>query len=521
MDSSSDASSIVDNIKQVIQGALNTDPETGALKLRLIRNDYIVDDLPEIGPHNIKDLSEFYRPSLDTAVNEVKLKYTSILDDFSDRTVVAQNNGLRMHKGDTDSKTLSMPMVSMREVAAKIAAREMSAASVPLATASVVCNRSMAYAEVGDVLRLTWPAEKIERLVMRITSVDLGSPNDSAVKLTLIQDVFGVFASVYTDGSETTWTKPNFDPVDVVRFDATDAPVILTGSASRALLVAAEKPALALDYRLYTGGSSDTGFVDAGIQPFTPFFTTRGAMTAGQYTMPSLLLNGNGADLDNYTVEEVRQGLGLLLVTSALGKEWMSYQTSAPTTASTVTLTTINRGLFNTRPLAHPAGARVWAVSEGKGLTAWGYNKGASVSYKMLVLTPTRRQELAESTTRTYSILGTNDAPWSPGNVRVNGSAGGVISGVATVTWRKREGSLPAVMFYGDDVSQATDSTYTVTVRNGTTQVAQVSGLTAESWVFSGEQALNGGAYFKQLTFEIVAVKSGGSSAPITVSVTR
>ncbi|MGV6393676.1 hypothetical protein ACTUVN_002374 [Pseudomonas caspiana] len=62
-------------------------------------------------------------------------------------------------------------------------------------------------------------------------------------------------------------------------------------------------------------------------------------------------------------------------------------------------------------------------------------SKKVVTGYRYYMGTPTRRQELAESTTRTYSILGTNDAPWAPGNVRVNGTAGGVISGVATVTW--------------------------------------------------------------------------------------
>ena len=42
------------------------------------------------------------RGSLDTAVNEVKLKYISRDGDYNERTVIAQNNGLRIHKGDSD-----------------------------------------------------------------------------------------------------------------------------------------------------------------------------------------------------------------------------------------------------------------------------------------------------------------------------------------------------------------------------------------------------------------------------------
>ncbi|MNG38618.1 hypothetical protein D3C84_1263900 [compost metagenome] len=58
---------------RVIQGSLTTDPATGALKLKLIRNDYVIDDLPLIDPSNIKSLSKLTRGSLDSAVNELKL----------------------------------------------------------------------------------------------------------------------------------------------------------------------------------------------------------------------------------------------------------------------------------------------------------------------------------------------------------------------------------------------------------------------------------------------------------------
>lgn len=54
---------------------------------------------------------------------------------------------------------------------------------------------------------------------MRVTAVDLGAPTDGAVRLTLIQNVFGVFQSFYTSGSEAKWQIPSFDPVDVTRYD--------------------------------------------------------------------------------------------------------------------------------------------------------------------------------------------------------------------------------------------------------------------------------------------------------------
>ncbi|MFK3941924.1 phage tail protein [Pseudomonas monteilii] len=522
IDSSTTAGDVINDVKRVIQGSLQTDPATGALKLRLIRNDYIVDELPLLDQSNVKNLSGFTRGSLDTAITEVKLKYTSIDDDFTERTVIAQNNALRIHKGDSDGQVVQMPMISTRDTASKIVMREMASASVPLATCTAECNRGPAHTEVGDVVRLSWPAEGVDNLVMRVTGVDLGAPQDGSVRLTLVQDVFGVFLSIYADGSERTWTKPTFQATDITRYDIIDAPTILTTNQTvGSVLVVAENPGVALDYQLQLRGGVDSDYVDAGAMPFTPLFSTPTAMGTG-WTDASLVLSGPSAELSSITQEEVRQGLGLMLIVSALGKEWVSYQNAVAGNSTTVNLGLVNRGLFNTKPLAHPAGARAWAVSEGFGVTDWQYARSESVSLRMLPRTQTGALDVDDAVVHSYSVAGANLAPWMPGRVRVNGVEGGQILGIATVTWRKRGGEVPAVVFNGDDESQASDATYQVVVKSGGSVVKTVSGLTGESWSFQDETVLNGGAYYSSLTFEIVAQKPGFSDSRVsTVKIDR
>lgn len=522
IDTARTAADVIEDIKKIIQGSLNTDPATGALKLRLIRNDYDLASLPEIGPWNIKSLSDFSRGSLDTAVNEVKLKYVSASDDYNERTVIAQNNGLRLHKGDSDGQTISMPMVSSRETAAKIAQREISAISVPLASCVAECHRSVADAEVGDVVKLTWPAQKIEKILMRVTAVDLGAPTDGAVRLTLIQDVFGVFESFYTDGNEASWQKPSFEPVDVTRYDIIEAPTILTpNQTTRSILVLAEKPGAGLDYRLQTKGASEGDWIDVGLQQFTPLCFLSSALTANRYVEDQVELGGDVGELDSYSSEEVRRGLGLLLVSSVAGLEWMSYETVSAHGSESATVGKVNRGLFNTKPLAHPVGARVWAVSEGFAVTPWQYALGETVGVKMLVGTQTGRQEFDDAAERSFVVGARNDQPWTPGRVRVNGQEGGFISGAATVTWRKRDGAVPAVVFGGDDVSYG-DALARIVVKSGGLVVKEVGGIAGEAWTFDDEPALNGGAWFNNLEFEVLSQKMGFSdAAPSLITVAR
>ncbi|WP_146540884.1 phage tail protein [Pseudomonas bubulae] len=522
IDTARTAADVIDDIKKIIQGSLNTDPATGALKLRLIRNDYEVDDVPEIGPWNVKSLSDFSRGSLDTAVNEVKLKFTSTADDYNERTVIAQNNGLRIHKGDSDGQTISMPMISTRETAAKIVQRELSAISVPLASCIAECHRSMSDAEVGDVVKLTWPAQKIEKIVMRVTAVDLGAPTDGAVRLTLIQDVFGVFQSFYTTGSEAQWQKPSFDPVDVTRYDFIEAPAILTpNQTTRSILIAAEKPVAGRDFRLQAKAGSESSWMDVGFQQFTPLCFLSRALTANRFFESEVQLEGDVDELDSYTPEEVRSGLGLLLVSSVSGFEWISYESVSRYGSGSASVGVVNRGLFNTKPISHPVGARVWAVSEGFAVTPWQYASGDTVGVKMLVGTQTVRQDFAVAAERSFTVGTRNDRPWTPERVKVNGHGSGFISGLATITWRRRDGGTPAVVFNSDDVSYGSSLTRIV-VKSGGQVVKDVAEVEGESWVFDDEQALNDGTWFRNLTFEVSAQKPGfPDSSPAVISASR
>lgn len=245
------------------------------------------------------------------------------------------------------------------------------------------------------------------------------------------------------------------------------------------------------------------------------------ALTANRFLEEQVELGGDVGELDDYTGDEVRRGLGLLLVSSAAGVEWMSYGAVSRYSSDSASVGVVNRGLFNTRPVDHPAGARVWAVSEGFAVTPWQYAVGESVALKMLVGTQTGRQDFADAATRSFTVGARNDEPWTPGLVRVNGQEGGFISGAATVTWRKRDGAVPAVVYEDDDVSYGAAQTRVV-VTSGGRVVKEVEGLEGESWTFDDEQMVAGGNWFGELGFEVHSQKAGfEDSLPMTIVTAR
>lgn len=520
VDSSKTASAIVDDLLKIINGNLVTDAATGKLKLKIVREDYDISALAVVDASNIKSLSNFNRGSLDTAVNEVKIKYLSIADGFTERTATAQNLGLRIHKGDSDGVSYDTPSVSTAALAAKIAQREMRPLSVPLATCVVECNRSMFDAEMCDVVLLSWPPLKVEKMVMRVMGVDLGSLEDSTIKLSLTQDVFGVSNTVYSDGSDKVWVKPTFEPSNPPSLEIVEAPAIFASAAglTRSLLVLAEQPSAGQQYRLITRQDGE-GWADHGDAAFTPVFELVESMPAGAWAdTDGPIIRGNIDDLDSYSVSENRQALGIMW----LDGEWLSYESTIQLTNTTCQLKNIRRGLFGTTPNEHQPGEKIWAVSEGHGITNGQFSTGSTVYAKTLVQTQTRRQTIDEATEQTYAIRGINDQPFPPGHLHVNGSEGGEISGPAILTWRARNGVSQEVVFYEDDISQASPATHEITVLHAGQQVWQQNYVAGESWEFVGERDANGGLLFDELTFLVRAMQPGYvSSAPVEISVTR
>lgn len=520
VDSSKSASEIVNDLLKIVNGNLVTDAATGMLKLKIVREDYDISTLPALDTSNIKSLSNFNRGSLDTAANEVKIKYLSIADGFTERTATAQNLGLRIHKGDSDGVSYDTPSVSTAALAAKIAQREMRPLSVPLATCIAECNRSMFDAEMCDVVLLSWPPLKIENMVMRVMGVDLGSLEDSTIKLSLTQDVFGVTNTVYSDGSDKTWVKPTFDPFSPPSLQIVEAPAIFASAAglTRSLLVMAEQPSAGQQYKLITRQDGES-WADHGDAAFTPVFELVDSIPAGAWAdTDGPIIRGNIDDLDSYSVSENRQALGIMWVDG----EWMSYESTTPLTSTTCQLKSIRRGLFGTTPTEHQPGQKIWAVSEGHGITNGQFATGSTVYVKTLVQTQTRRQTMEEAPEQVYVVKGTNDQPFLPGYLRVNGGEGGEITGPAILTWRARSGVDQEVVFFGDDISQVSAATYEITALHGANQVWQQSGAVGESWEFTGERDANGGLLFDELTFVVRATQPGfPSSAPVEISVTR
>jgi hypothetical protein len=189
-----DAWSIIVDILRQIDGVLYEEPTTSKLVLRLIRNDYDVNGLDTITPDNARpaDGSWFSVAGWEETLNQVRVTFTDRQRDYVDGVATAQNGANFYGQGKLRSTDLRFQGCCTKELAQKIAGRELAVVSKPIVKASVVTNRSFYQKRPGDVVKLTWPPLGVFNMIMRIARVDLGQLHKGEIHLDLIRDVFDV-----------------------------------------------------------------------------------------------------------------------------------------------------------------------------------------------------------------------------------------------------------------------------------------------------------------------------------------
>lgn len=203
-----DAAGVIQGILQTIDATLATNPVTGKLRLKLIRPDYVVDDLPVFDASNASEVS--YAPSVwAETINEVKLTYnhfvaiTDAVDDtnmtfgFVDDVASDQDQANFEATGRIRTLQIDMPYITDPDIAQLVCARLCRAQSSPLARYSFKSNR-MAFALMqGDAFVASYDAFGVANLILRITTIDYGTLEDGAITIEAVQDVFSVTAGSY------------------------------------------------------------------------------------------------------------------------------------------------------------------------------------------------------------------------------------------------------------------------------------------------------------------------------------
>lgn len=200
--------SLIDHIGATIF----TNRVTGKLSLKLIRGDYDVNSLPLFtSDTGLLDISEAAISSTTNYVNEMAVSYRDPLTN-EERTVKVHNlASLQANGGTFVSASKQYAGIPTPALALRLAQRDLRAQGVELRRYTLTLDRRGAQIAPGDVIRIREPYRGIQETVVRVGRYEDGTMVDGKIKLTAVQDVFGLPQAPFT-GNQAGSAAANLKP---------------------------------------------------------------------------------------------------------------------------------------------------------------------------------------------------------------------------------------------------------------------------------------------------------------------
>jgi len=173
-----------------IDASIYTDPLTGLIGIRLVRQDYVVANLPVVSPElNAREL-EFTRTTYRDLPTGVKITFTNRAKGYVDDVATWQNPAAVDASGEERWQEIAMPSITDATTVAAIAQREGRALTLPFAKATFKVDRSAYLFTKGAPFLLRSALHGIPDTVMRVAAIDYGDFTTGEIDVTAAEDVF-------------------------------------------------------------------------------------------------------------------------------------------------------------------------------------------------------------------------------------------------------------------------------------------------------------------------------------------
>ncbi len=430
---------IMNLIEEQIDGLVRFNPVSAQWEIKLARADYTPGTLPLIDESNIVDFINYSRGTWSGTTNQVRTQFVDRTDEYKTTYAMAQDTANVRIQGFNVSVTKNYPGVFDRTLANNIAWRDLRTLSYPLAKASVMVDREFWDALPGDVVEFSYDYLGIERLPMRVTKIDLGEIENGRIRLDLVQDVFYSATPSFSDPTSTGWTDPTETltafPVATQRaFEAPRAVVRrdpATGGALVSKVMAAARQsgsAIAFDIRERhaAGAPSGTYTVAGKVVQFVKIGQLNADLTTKSAYPLSTLLLSSAPDTQTDILGAVADitdtdSLGTELINLCLvGDEFMLVR-SAQANAANVQLNDVYRGVLDSVQGSHVAGADVFVLASGAGLTDDSIPETDNVDVKLIPVGFTDELLEASATTISFQMDKRLRRPYPPSMLSLNG----------------------------------------------------------------------------------------------------
>lgn len=419
----------------------------------------------------------FTRPLWGEVVNQVALTYENG-DTYQEETVTVQDLASVAIQGVTNPTSLKMIGIPNKDLAARVAERELRSGCAPTAkiTNRRLTRRASGLVE-GMLIRHSHDPNGLDDVIFRVVKATPGDIRDSSVLVDLVEENFNMPTVGYVQTPDTVWENPIGPAADVVtqRYISVPYHALLQNVSNATRLYAkpttaypgviAERPSPQnRSIVVYAGlTASPVGAIEACSGPYCPTAQLRTSIgkfdTTLEYELPNEvdvnLLPGTWFYLDDEKIAVVSVDTSM---------ELSGYWTL-----------TVKRACLDSLPATHTASAKLWFYNSAGGAVY--VDSGFVAGDSPYLFT------VAEGYTDITSVLDApvlnptldNDwyPPYPPANVLINGEREptDVLYGF-TITWNGRNKISQSTVLVGweeDHVVPERGTRYTLEVRNGAT----------------------------------------------------
>lgn len=465
-----------------------TDPETGKVTLRVIRADYVADDLPLFTPQTgLIDIVEDDATSSDEAFNEIIGTGRDPIAN-EDFMVRVHNLAARISQGAPNGQKKDYKGIPTKELLARVLMRDLRIPALGLKKFKVILDRRAWQLRPGMPFRIADSRRSIGNIVLRAGQIEDKSFKDGRITISAMQDVYGLPATAFVGVVDSTWTPPPEEaapPAAEALFEANyrdlarrlDSSVLgaFTDTDSVAAVVALAPDPAMYQFDLESRASGETAFQTNGGS-----FTGAAALSADITVLQTTFVVTGESSFGTANVGEAIM----------VGDEQMAFSAWDSATHTV----TVERGCADTVPQAHLAGARVWTVDEDATSDQRKYASGETVEAYVLTRTASDLLTEAEATLMTLDVVGRQARPYPPAKVTVDTLEALTLPQVEhpepEIAWVHRDRILQAdqlVSYTDASVGPEPGTTYTIRVYDAAdpaTVIRTVTGLSAGPWTY-------------------------------------
>jgi len=517
-----DIQGFIGEVLRYIDGSLYVDPATAKWRLKLHRDDYTVGNLAVLDQSNVVEVHDFSRPGWGDLTSEIVITYTDgeapapLLHPSWKKQAISQQNqaAVRAQGGRVVSQTHQYPAITTHALANKMLARDLHQASQPLARVEHTLLASEGGIRPGDVRVWKDPDYGVDQLVIRVVEVDYGTVRDGRIRIKAVEDAFATRDAVFADPTPTDWIEPANEPAAApyrrlseatyyqIALELGDSDTLLGEIADTAgyLLTQAVRPSGdAFDYEVEVDAGA--GYQRDTDGDFCPSAELAAAV-AGDDTSLTLDL-ATAEDLDLVETDTWAYLESEIIAVRAID-----------TAAGTVT---VDRGVIDTTPRAHAAGARIWFGQDYESTSQTEYTDGEQIDVKLLPTTSLGTLDIASAPSDSITFDARFIRPYAPGQIRFNGlDFPAAVDGVPTLAWAHRDRTQQTAGLIDQDagdIGPEPGTTYTLRIYDGAdTLVRTETGISGTQYTYDEATELADGGPFVTLTWQLEAVRDGWTS---------